>query len=334
MTPKVDIIVPVYNAKKYIAKCIRSIQKQTFTDWHLILVDDGSTDGSAEICDRFCAPGGDKRISVVHQENKGVIGARKTGISNASSEFIVFVDADDLLESEMIQRLLEIQAQYLADIVCCGCMNLSRRGWIKRSNPSGCDKVTITSGKEEALRIVSGTGMSTMWGKLYKRAVFLDAWSIHDTLPDIFQGEDNMTNTVIFSHAGKVVLTSEKLYAYRVGGGSSNASEKTAHDLAILYLWTKNYLLNEKVDIRYHTANIANILNWSLYYAHCSKRTISREKFCSNLADVITDIDQFCPNYWHKDAFDLNITMTDKEFKNIYHESPMVVIKQWLLRIF
>ena len=58
MTPKVDIIVPVYNARKYLAKCIRSIQKQTFTDWHLILVDDGSTDGSAEICDRFCAPGG------------------------------------------------------------------------------------------------------------------------------------------------------------------------------------------------------------------------------------------------------------------------------------
>ena len=114
MTPQIDIIIPVYNAKKYLAKCIRSIQKQTFTNWRLILVDDGSTDGSAEICDRFAA--GDSRISVVHQENKGLIGARKTGLANVTSDFIVFVDADDMTEPEMLEKLLETQEQYSAEM--------------------------------------------------------------------------------------------------------------------------------------------------------------------------------------------------------------------------
>lgn len=331
MTPKIDIIVPVYNAKKYLAKCIRSIQKQTFTNWRLILVDDGSTDGSTEICDRFAA--GDSRIFVVHQENKGLIGARMTGIDNASSEFITFVDADDLVEPEMLQKLLESQAQYSADIVYCGYKTLSRRGWIKRSYCKEQGKVTLASGKEEAVCMASALTSVTLWGKLYHRSVFMKAQDILETIPPIFLGEDTMINAAVFGKANTVVRILDELYDYRVGGGSTGSTEKTMHELAELYQWRKNYLLNANADNQYYKANLAQVLNIAIYYAHYSKKLHSREKICSELASVIDDIKVFCPDYKHKDAYDLRIPMTDKAFKNIYHEAPMVVIKQMILRI-
>ena len=327
----ISIVVPVYNGEKYIGKCIKSIQKQTYPNWKLILVDDGSTDNTAEICDSFAA--GDGRISVVHQENNGLIKARLTGLANASSEFLAFVDADDLIEPDMLQKLLDVQLQYSADIVCCRYKTLSRNGWIKRSYFKVDDSVTITSGKEEAVCIASASAHFTMWGKLYRRSVFLEAQEILEKLPNIFWCEDSLINTAVFSKADRVVRICEELYDYRIGGSSSNFSEKTMQEMVEVYRWRKNYLLNVKADIKYHKANLSQILDVVVYSAYNSKRLLSRKKICLGLAYVIADIEHVFPNYWHKDAFDLNIPMTDKEFKNIYHESPLVAIKQRLLRI-
>lgn len=332
MTPKIDIIIPVYNKKKYLAQCIRSIQKQTFSDWNLILVDDGSTDGSASICDKFAAA--DSRISVIHQENKGLIGARKTGIANASSEFLAFVDADDLAEPEMLEKLWDTQVKYSADIVCCGCKTLSQRGWIKRIHSRDQGNVTVTSGKEESVRIASASANVSMWGKLYQKSLFIKTQDNLETIPNIFHGEDVLINTVVFSKADKVVLICDALYDYRIGGGATNCSEKTMRELAQLYQWKKNYLLSVNADIKYHRANLDKILHAVVYLVHSSKKVLSREKICSDLTCIIADIDQIYPQYKHKNAFDMNIPMNDKEFKNIYHESLLVTIKQMLLRIF
>lgn len=332
MTPKIDIIVPIYNAKKYLAKCIRSIQKQTFTDWRLILVDDGSSDGSSEICDKFVAE--DSRISVVLQKNKGLIGARMTGIANATSEFIAFVDADDLVEPEMLQKLLETQIQYSADIVSCGYKMLSRNGWIKRSHCENQGTVSLTTGKEEAVRIASTIGAVTMWGKLYRRTAFLNVWDTLESLPTVFHGEDTLINTVVFSNVNTVAFLCDELYDYRIGGGSTVCTEKTLQELAGVYRWRKAYLLSVNADISYHKANLDMVLHSVIYLAHCSKKILVREKICAGLAYVIADIEEVFPNYKHRQVYDLNIPMTDKEFKNIYRESPLVVIKQLILRIF
>ena len=91
--PLLSIIIPVYQAKKYLGKCIDSILNQSFLDFELILVDDGSNDGSERICDEYTRK--DNRIKVIHQINQGVSGARNTGLKYASGEYIAFVDADD-----------------------------------------------------------------------------------------------------------------------------------------------------------------------------------------------------------------------------------------------
>lgn len=102
----VSVIVPVYNAKEYLDRCIRSVLSQTIQDWELILVDDGSSDGSGGVCDEFAAR--DRRIKVIHQENAGVSAARNAGLKAASGEYVGFVDADDTIAADAYEQALEV----------------------------------------------------------------------------------------------------------------------------------------------------------------------------------------------------------------------------------
>ena len=93
MEGKISIIIPVYKVEKYVERCIKCIQDQTYTNWEAIFVEDGSPDRSGEICDRYAAK--DERIKVVHKENEGVAAARNTGLANVTGEYIAFIDSDD-----------------------------------------------------------------------------------------------------------------------------------------------------------------------------------------------------------------------------------------------
>lgn len=104
--PKVSIIVPVYNVEPFLRRCIDSILAQTFTDYELILVDDGSTDSSGMICDRIAAT--DSRVHVIHQKNKGAAAARNTGLENAKGEFLAFCDSDDVVSPMWLCRMSQI----------------------------------------------------------------------------------------------------------------------------------------------------------------------------------------------------------------------------------
>ena len=100
---KISVIVPVYNAANYIAKCIQSVQNQTFSSWELILIDDGSQDNSLDIIRRFAIE--DDRIKVIHQENSGAGMARNNGIENAIGDYIVFLDSDDYISEKYLSLL-------------------------------------------------------------------------------------------------------------------------------------------------------------------------------------------------------------------------------------
>lgn len=117
MTPDVSIIIPVYNAEKYLSRCLDSILKQTLQNWELLLIDDGSKDHSGSICDSYADK--DARIQVIHQENGGASSARNIGLAAASGKYIGFVDADDWVVSEMYQRLLSVAIEKNCDLVMC-----------------------------------------------------------------------------------------------------------------------------------------------------------------------------------------------------------------------
>lgn len=113
-----SIIVPVYNTEKYLKQCIDSIISQSYTDMEIILVDDGSTDGAGNICDEYQRI--DNRIKVIHQENKGLISARYTGVQNAEGKYIGFVDSDDWIAADMYERLMTVAEAEQCAIVSMG----------------------------------------------------------------------------------------------------------------------------------------------------------------------------------------------------------------------
>lgn len=110
-----SVIVPIYNVEKYLAECIDSVLAQTYTDFELILVDDGSPDGCGRICDEYAEK--DSRITVIHKENGGLVSARKAGIKTAVGEYVVTLDSDDMIAPEMLRRANEIIKEHKADLI-------------------------------------------------------------------------------------------------------------------------------------------------------------------------------------------------------------------------
>ena len=116
--PLISVIVPVYNVETYLTKCISSIRKQIYQNLQIILVDDGSTDESAKICDKEALQ--DYRIEVIHQKNKGLVAARKAGLGIARGEYIGFVDGDDYIDKEMYKELLRELTESGVDFIHSG----------------------------------------------------------------------------------------------------------------------------------------------------------------------------------------------------------------------
>lgn len=116
---KISIIVPIYNSSMYLDRCLKSIINQTYSNIEILLIDDGSTDNSLEICNQFAIK--DKRIKVFHKENNGVSAARNDGIEYSTGDYIAFVDSDDYLELDMYDRMMKINDKFDCDIVMCDC---------------------------------------------------------------------------------------------------------------------------------------------------------------------------------------------------------------------
>lgn len=126
MEPTLSVIVPVYNTEKYLAECIQSLLKQSFRDYEIILVDDGSCDASVKICDEFA----DKYdfISVIHNKNQGVVNARKSGFLMSKGKYVSYIDSDDIIAPDMYEYMMGKIEKYDADICICGIIIEYRRG--------------------------------------------------------------------------------------------------------------------------------------------------------------------------------------------------------------
>ena len=117
---KISVIIPVYNAEKYLKRCVDSVREQTYSNLEIILVDDGSPDGCPEMCDGFVAA--DARIKVIHKENAGVAAARNTGLDAATGEYLTFVDSDDYIDSVMYAEMMKQAEQFSCDFIMCDCV--------------------------------------------------------------------------------------------------------------------------------------------------------------------------------------------------------------------
>lgn len=177
MKVKLSIIIPVYNTEKYLCKCMDSVVKQTLKEIEIICVDDGSADGSAQILDRYVES--DNRIKVIHQKNKGLINARKTGIKYSSGNFIGFVDSDDWIESDYFEKMVMLQEKSQADIIAAGF-------FYDLANDSKIVKNDIATGVYSPCDIINKLlyggkfyqfGLQpNLWTKIIRRSMLIEAY--------------------------------------------------------------------------------------------------------------------------------------------------------------
>lgn len=208
--PKISVIVPVYNAEQYLPRCIDSILAQTFTGFELLLIDDGSTDNSGDICDEYAKK--DNRIRVFHKKNGGVSSARNIGLDNAVGEWVAFVDSDDFLNPEFISCLMKYDNfdHVVGGNIMFGEKNISR----------GIERETVIDLKsQDANRLDFGTDVDSSkffcypWGKLYKQEI-IKSNNIRFN-PKIFLGEDLCFVLDYLSFCSNVILVPYNNYLYR-----------------------------------------------------------------------------------------------------------------------
>lgn len=204
---KLSIIIPVYNVRQWLEETVNSVLNQTVRDFELILIDDGSTDGSGELCDSLAQT--DDRVRVIHQENAGVSAARNAGLDAAEGEFIGWVDSDDLIEADMFQRLILLAESHNADIVQC------QHDRACELNGSGrSDTVNIMNGADFVRRMFSKQGGAytnqvALWSKIYRKALWEDI-----RFPVGMVYEDEMQTYKVCLKATRIVETEDVLYHY------------------------------------------------------------------------------------------------------------------------
>lgn len=200
--PLISIIVPVYNVEKYLSQCLDSILFQTYTNWEAILVDDGSKDNSGDICDDYSKK--DNRFKVIHKENGGVSSARQTGTNIAIGEYIIHVDADDWIESDMLECMYS-HAKEGYDIVVADYYTNSNE--TERYRPQS----DVNNANELLIAMLKGDCMGSLWNKLIKRSLFSQI-----SFPlDLFYCEDVYVITqIIINYSPSIINLHKAFYHY------------------------------------------------------------------------------------------------------------------------
>ena len=227
----ISVIVPVYNVEEYLEECLNSIQHQTYTDIEVILVNDGSTDASKEICERYCQQ--DPRFHLINQENKGLSGARNRGMTESKGEFITFVDSDDVIKDDMLEQLLKHMTSEEMDIVECWYTNDKKE--IETPAPENV-KIIFQGNAKEALVSLCEDNIVRLnaVAKLYRREVILN----FPFLEGLFY-EDVYGGMGILKHIHKIVKIDYTGYYYRVRSGSIMNREFSLKNLDLFAICDK-----------------------------------------------------------------------------------------------
>lgn len=205
--PKVSVIIPVYNTERYLKRCIESILAQSLSDIEVILIDDGSTDLSPEICEEYAAR--DHRVKVFHQKNGGVSTARNRGLGVAHGEYIHFADSDDFLEEGFYSDLYNLARNYGADICCSTYVQETKNGEISPVSESD-ERISMTC--EEAINaLFSGHKVSySLCDKIFKRNIIAEI-----TFNELIShNEDYLFCYEAIKRSNKIAYTSKSYYHY------------------------------------------------------------------------------------------------------------------------
>lgn len=250
-----SVIIPIYNTEKYLARCINSIINQTYKKMELILVDDGSTDNSKKICDKFAR--NYKMIKVVHQKNKGVSAARNVGLKLASNEYIVFVDSDDWIEKETLENLYNVIKHNEID---CIVSNLKEKVRKKVTN-----KNQIQTWEKEIEKLIITEKINSPVNKVYRNSIIKSNNIKFDE--EISIGEDLLFNIEYFINSKKIYILNKKLYHYEISNNNS-LTRKYKKDKYEQLMYVNNRI--EKITHSLESTKIKEAISYIKLKSICS----------------------------------------------------------------
>lgn len=297
---KVSVIVPVYNAEKYLSRTIEYLKKQTLKEIEIILVDDGSTDSSPAICDEACKS--DERIKCIHKRNAGVSAARNDGIQAAQGEYLMFCDADDIPSTHMAEKLLhKIESEH-ADIVLSGFIKQIDNAYINCDIPyseslTGRDNIIrklimpmIVWGYSPD-RIALPAIYGSVWRGLYKKSLIVNKAIQFPTT--ISLGEDMVFNTLAFLFASRIAFINDYLYTYIENLNSSTHTNGTNMWGKYLKTWIcvhqiiTEYKFNT-YDIMWHNYQLSRYAISAILEGICSQKC-NKDKKQIMVRDILND---------------------------------------------
>lgn len=258
MTPKVSVIVPVYKAEAYLHRCVDSILAQTFQNFEVLLIDDGSPDRSGEICDEYAKK--DSRVRVFHKKNGGVSSARQCGIDNALGEYTIHADPDDWVEPNMLEELYEKAKEDDADMVICDFYEEHKKGQIYiKQQPSKLDNQTVFRELFQQLHC-------SCWNKLIRLACYNNYKISFPKEMNLW--EDGYVMYSLTMHPIQISYLPKAFYHYdNFTNGNSIVRKPTVKDLeSMMYLisYLENKAQNCSLDLIYIKKQNAKMLAFCL----------------------------------------------------------------------
>ena len=282
----ISILIPVYNVDKYLHRCIESVLEQTYTDYEVVLVDDGSSDRSGAICDDYAAK--HSCIRVIHQENTGVSQARNVLLAAARGEYLTFVDSDDTIDPRYLETLLRDLQENEADIAICSWSQVSRDGirteltWDHKEQG-----FQIWTTEQAVTQLFHQKGIdNNLWAKLYTRNVLKDV-----VFPVGKVYEDLAVAYQIFLKAKRVCYRPEALYRYTTNTAGISQSVFTPKRMDLIDIAEEMYGDVEQHFSQYRNGARARLLR---AYIHVYLQIPNRPEFETYMSRVYTGIRKNC----------------------------------------
>lgn len=284
--PTVSLVIPVYNVESYLERCLESVKNQTYKNIEIILVNDGSTDGSGEICKKFVSK--EIRAKVIHQKNAGLSEARNTGLKYISGDFVMFVDSDDWLELDAVEFLLEQAIKQNADMVVGGVYRTSDVVNHQKSFHTS-ELLTQEEYAKRYFKIESQTIEYYVWNKLYRRKVVEGI-----EFPLGFFAEDVPTTFRYILNSQTIVVTDKIVYNYFINNSGLTAKFTSKHfdvlkgwDLVCKYAKSSNNdRYKEWAQINRYRADLALLTEIALSLDYKKLRTLHKHQIETMIGDL------------------------------------------------
>lgn len=302
MESLVSIIIPIYKVEKYLDKCLQSVTNQTYKNLEIILVDDGSPDNCPFMCDEWAKR--DSRVIVVHQQNQGLSGARNTGTKIAKGEYILYVDSDDWIEYNMIEKLYVAIVETSADMSICGVKRSDGKNEYKES---WFDKDQILSKEEAFFELIRGKKITSyVWNKLFKANIIK---KVEFPLGKLYEDTRMMHN--VFNLCSKVAIVKEYLYNYFVRSDSITGTISFNNRLELFESLAERHNYVKEVMPKYQEITFFQLANRiSSEVIRCSITKNDKEKYKVELYKI----EKFLKGKSVYDCIMKNGTIKDKVF--------------------